>query len=214
MSISHHSLLLIGVQALALGCAHRAVTAATRPALSDAATRNIESDLRVARLHSAASPASNPYTPVRSSNASLYSWQSETRADCPPESSPVKAESERPLTSRAARGMLGSLPEQVPEPVIRTQPVSSELVVAQLRPALRQCFSRWLNERVDAAGSVRFVLELGCGGEVVSISAENQGVDETTLRCLFSAVAPARFAPPAGGRATVLVPVVFKNTGR
>ena len=210
MSKSHHLFLLIGAPALALGCANRD---ATRPALPAATRHDIESDLRVARLHSAAS-LSNPYAPIRSTKATVYSWQSETRADCPPGSSTVKAEDQRPSASLTGRNLLGSLPERTPEPVSRAPAVSSELVVAQLRPALRQCFSRWLNERVDAAGSVRFALELGCGGDVESISAENQGVDEATLTCLFAAVAPARFAPPAGGHATVLVPVVFKNTGR
>jgi len=57
-------------------------------------------------------------------------------------------------------------------------------------------------------------LELGCAGDVQAISAENQGVDQSTLSCLFSAVAPARFAPPVGGHATVPVPVVFKNAAR
>jgi hypothetical protein len=41
-----------------------------------------------------------------------------------------------------------------------------------------------------------------------------QGVDEPTLECLFTVVAPAQFEPPASGHATIQVPVVFKNAAR
>jgi len=49
---------------------------------------------------------------------------------------------------------------------------------------------------------------------VQAISADVQGVDEPTLECLFTVVGPAQFVPPAGGHATLQVPVVFKNAAR
>ncbi len=140
----------------------------------------------------------------------MYSWQSEKRAQCAPEALPRTLG----LEADPARAILAALPEGTPDPASKALPVSPDHVVAELRPALHHCFSRWLADRVDAQGSVRLALELGCAGEVEAISAKNQGVDESTLACLFSAVAPARFAPPAGGHATVLVPVVFKNGAR
>ncbi|MEI9950132.1 MAG: hypothetical protein WDO74_14450 [Pseudomonadota bacterium] len=159
-------------------------------------------------------PLTNPYAPIRSRNAAMYSWQSEKRAQCIPESLAQRADLEPRSEPGAARAMLAAFPERTSDPGGKTQAPSPDLVVAGLRHALHHCFSRWLDARVDAQGSVRFALELGCAGEVEAISAENQGVDESTLTCLFSAVAPARFAPPAGGHATVLVPVVFKNAAR
>jgi hypothetical protein len=97
-----------------------------------------------------------------------------------------------------------------PAPEVR----SPDLVVAALRPAFRRCFSRWLDAKADAEGSVRLALELGCGGEVQAISADVQGVDEPTLECLFTVIGPAQFGPPASGHATLQVPVVFKNAAR
>jgi hypothetical protein len=89
-----------------------------------------------------------------------------------------------------------------------------DLVVALLRPRFRQCFSHWLDANVDAEGSVRFALDLGCTGNVQAITADVHGVDEPTLACLFTVVGSARFDPPANGHATVQVPVIFKNTRR
>ncbi len=158
--------------------------------------------------------ASNPYAPIRARNANVYSWQSETRAVCTPEARSPQSGVERPLAPTAALGVLAALPERTSDPASRAQPVTPDFVVAALRPALHHCFSRWLDEHVDAQGSVRLKLELGCAGEVEAISAENRGVDPSALACLFSVVAPARFAPPAGGHATVLMPVVFRNAAR
>jgi len=57
-------------------------------------------------------------------------------------------------------------------------------------------------------------LELGCAGDVQAISAENQGVDQSTLSCLFSAVAPAPLCSASRRARYVPVPVVFKNAAR
>ena len=100
---------------------------------------------------------------------------------------------------------------QEPPPERRASP---DLVVASLRPAFRQCFSRWLDAKADAEGSVYFALELGCAGEVQSILADAKGVDAPTVECLFTVVGPAHFEPPRNGHATIQVPVVFKNASR
>jgi len=205
MSNSRHLLPLACAQALALSCAHRPELARSHPAISQIPGWGIESALR--STPAAAPSVSNPYAPTRTLAAGVYSWQSNKRTECPSEPSARVQRS-------AASGLLASFPEPTPEPVNKVQPVSPDSVVLALRPAIHHCYSRWLEARVDAQGSVRFALELGCTGDVRAISAENQGVDEGTLACLFSAVAPARFAPPVGGRATVLVPVVFKNAAR
>ena len=206
MSIFRHLLLLSCSPALLLACASRPELAGAKRALVAEAPRF--------ELPVLEPSASNPYAPTRSRNAAVYSWQSEKRAECPPESVAREDELESGSAFRAARSMVGALPDRATGAAGKAQGASPDLVVAALRPALHQCFSRWLDARLDAQGSVRFALELGCTGDVEAISAENQGVNESTLECLFSAVAPARFAPPPGGHATVLVPVVFKNTER
>ena len=207
MSNSRHLMLLACAQALALSCAHRPELARSQPAISQIPDWGVESALRSSATPAAAPSVSNPYAPTRTLAAGVYSWQSDKRTECP-------AESWARLQLSAAPGLLAAFPERILEPVDKAPPASADSVVLALRPAIHHCYSRWLEANVDAQGRVRFALELGCAGDVQAISAVNQGVDESTLTCLFSAVAPARFAPPVGGRATVLVPVVFKNAAR
>jgi len=214
MSTSRHLLLLACSHALVLSCASQPKPAQSQPAASNMSGLVVESEPRFAEPRSAIPPVANPYAPVRSLDAEVYSWQSEKRVECAPEPPLDASDAERTLEPSAARGVLAALPERTSDRASRAQPVSPDVVVAGLRLALHQCFARWLDDQADAQGSVRLALELGCAGEVDAISAQNQGVDESTLACLFSAVAPARFAPPAGGHATVQVPVVFRNAAR
>jgi hypothetical protein len=214
MSISRHHLLLACTNALALSCASRPELARSQLAVSDMPRSVIRSEPRSSEPRSAEPQVANPYAPVRSRDAAVYSWQSERRVACTPDPMAQAPEAERMLAPSTARGVLAAFPERTSEPASRAQPANTDLVVAALRPAFHHCFSRWLDDQADAQGSVRFALELGCAGEVEAISAENQGVDESTLACLFSAVAPAHFAPPAGGHATLRVPVVFRNAAR
>jgi hypothetical protein len=208
MSNSRRLLLLGCVPALTLSCAGRPTPVRSQPASSV-----MPQWLATSVLSSTPAPEAaisvNPYAPTRLAGAAVYSWQSEKPAECEPQSALSGADLER----RSTR-WLAALSESTSESTDQARPISADFVVAGLRPAIHHCFSRWLDSKLDAQGSVRLALELGCAGEVEAISAENRGVDESTLTCLFSALAPARFAPPAGGHATVLVPVVFKNAAR
>jgi hypothetical protein len=177
----------------------------------------------------AATGTPNPYAPVRSAEPAQYSWQSPSHAKCAQGSVASGPELDAVLTFSGSVGVFPPLPEEDPSAATKPgQPAldtwgsgeapppdkrvgSADTVVAALRPAFRHCFSRWLESNAEARGSVRFSLELGCTGEVQAISADVEGVDEPTLECLFSVVAPAQFEPPAGGHATLRVPVVFKN---
>jgi len=206
-----------------VSCAERAdpVRAAARPQAGPAAIV-FEAEPALA----AAAQAENPYAPIGSAKGGHFTWQSRTRAEC----SRVPAAT----LDRAAefRGSAVALPlpqgELLPAKRSETRSTwggseslsgdplgpSPDLVVASLRPRLHHCFARWLDDKADAEGSVRFSLELGCAGAVESISADVRGVDAPALECLFSVMAPARFAPPASGHATLAVPVVFKNASR
>lgn len=216
MSDPRHLPLLACTLALGVSCASRPKLASQASAALETRRAHVESEPRMLDLRTLEPQAqpTNPYAPIRTRKADVYSWQSEKRAVCTQEPPAATSGVERPLEASAAPGLLAALPERKSDAASNAQPVNPDLVLATLRPALHHCFSRWLDDQVDAQGSVRFKLELGCGGEVEAISAENQGVDARALECLFSAVAPARFAPPVGGHAVVLMPVVFKNAAR
>lgn len=187
-----------------------------------------------------ARPARHRYAPQRLSLLNSYAWHNPERPACG--RSPAPLASDESQTAQVKLSFSGSvalfplLPEDDPSvdqvklraerPAIDTwgtgsQPEATgaarrdpDHVVASLRPRLRSCFSSWLDRRAEAEGSIRLALELGCAGEVQAISAKADGVDEPTIECLFAVVAPAVFDPPAGGRATIHVPVVFKNSSR
>ena len=215
--------LLLWAPALALG-----VSCAERPdPVRVAASLPVERQpfvFDVAALKAAQAP--NPYAPIRSPKGRHFSWQSPTRSDCEHDPRALNAPSPAFRGSAVAFPLLAGVQSSAerlqaqntwggdePAPSDRTGP-SPDLVVAALRPRFHQCFSRWLDQRADAEGSVRFALEVGCAGAVQAISAEVQGVDDSTVGCLFGVVGPARFGAPVNGHATIQVPVVLKNTSR
>ncbi|MES1175656.1 MAG: hypothetical protein ABUL62_15150 [Myxococcales bacterium] len=209
MSISRHLPLLACAQVLVMSCASHPELARPRSAAAEAPRWNLASESPA--LHAPEPRANKPYAPTRLASSAVYVWQTEKPAECSTRMQPADRDAERPPAMLAGRDLLAMIPERTAAAPSAARSVSPELVVAGLRPALHHCFSRWQDEALDAQGSARFALELGCAGEVEAISAENRGVDEGTLACLFSAMGPAHFAPPAAGHATVLVPVMFKN---
>lgn len=159
----------------------------------------------------------DPYAPTRTSPTD-YSWQRSPRADCRARG-PLRFEgshaefpllADEPATPEALDTWgSGSAPLTVETPA----PRSADQVVAALRPRLRRCFSSWMERGRTSEGSVRFAVHIDCSGEVGAVAAKTSGVDEPTVTCLFGVVAQASFESPANGRATLQIPVVFKNAG-
>jgi hypothetical protein len=222
MSTPRRILLLACILAASVSCAHRPVPVRSAVSLTEGPSAIVfEPQL------AAATGTPNPYAPIRSAEPAHYSWQSPSHAKCPQASLASGSDRGTVLTFSGSVGVFPPLPEEDPSAARPAEPAldtwgsgdaptekrlgSADSVVVGLRPAFRQCFSRWLDSNADARGSVHFSLELGCTGEVQAISADVQGVDEPTLECLFRVVAPAQFEPPAGGHATLRIPVVFKN---
>ncbi len=233
--MSPHRFLLLLLSALgyaSFSCAQRAVPVQAAPSQDGPQTVELDTPPVAGR-------ALNPYAPKRSANGPEYSWQNATPSKCGAGPLPAAAPS-APTTTLTFDGSIGVFPVMTNEeasalqaqlaqdapgtwgsgaraeadPEAEHHVSNPELVVAALRPRFRQCFSHWLEAKADAQGSVRFALELGCAGEVQSISAAVQGVDQPTLECLFAVVAPAQFDPPPAGHASIQVPVVFKNAAR
>jgi len=226
MSIHRHALLLACIHASLVACASHPLPVQQPSAPPPSGPQAIEFEAAPRKP----ARATSLYAPTRNANSPHYSWQNATPRKC--ETAPAVKGPEAPLVLKF-EGSVGVFPP-MPDEVIDSQQAessealdtwgsgepkapesrSADFVVASLRPAFRHCFSRWLDAKADAEGSVRLALELGCAGDVQAISADVQGVDEPTLECLFTVVAPAQFGPPANGRATLQVPVVFKNASR
>jgi hypothetical protein len=93
-------------------------------------------------------------------------------------------------------------------PKVTGQVRDAETVVAGLRGAFRRCYMLGLNDYPDMAGSVQVRAKLGPNGEVQSIHAQPNGtITSSVASCVASRVRTARFAPPVGGTATVVIPV-------
>ncbi len=173
----------------------------------------------------------NPYAPTCITPLHQYAWKNPNHPPCSRSAPPVEAAPSYtaevklsffdsvaafPLLTDDTAGIVPPKPEAdgAPPASPATGRRDPNFVVASLRPRLRSCFSSLLERSEQAEGSIRFALSLGCAGEVQTISAKTEGVDESTIECLFAVVAPAMFGPPAGGHATIQVPVVFKNSAR
>jgi hypothetical protein len=179
----------------------------------------------------ASASAQNPYLPTRIAPLHQYAWQNPKHPPCSRSQALVDRNDTYttqvklsffgsvaafPLLADEDSGIVPPKPEAdgAPTETAGASRRDPDFVVASLRPRLRSCFSSLLERREQAEGSIRFALSLGCAGEVQTISAKTEGVDEPTIECLFAVVAPAMFDPPAGGHATIQVPVVFKNSAR
>ncbi len=82
-------------------------------------------------------------------------------------------------------------------------------VVAGMTAGFRRCYNKGLQEDPNMHGSMRVAAKLGPNGEVLSVSPAGSGLNGTVMSCVAARVSSAQFAPPAGGSATVLIPVTF-----
>jgi tetratricopeptide (TPR) repeat protein len=90
---------------------------------------------------------------------------------------------------------------------------NAERVVGELRRAFRTCFQRELESQSNAAGHIRTTATVGTDGSVASVLAVGSGLSTSMLDCVGTQVAGAKFSPPAGGRARIVIPVTFMMKG-
>ncbi len=74
----------------------------------------------------------------------------------------------------------------------------------------RACFNRGLRDDPQMAGEVRINARIGAQGEVLRAAAYgHHGLSDGVLWCTVDVVFASTFAPPAGGGATIVIPVTF-----
>lgn len=85
-------------------------------------------------------------------------------------------------------------------------------VVASLGPGFRRCYNATLREDVNAAGSVRLMARIGAQGEVLHVrTLTPASYVASMVTCPMAHLLTARFEPPQGGGATIVVPVTFTS---
>jgi hypothetical protein len=84
---------------------------------------------------------------------------------------------------------------------------NAEQVVAGLRPAFRRCYASALQQDPNMAGVADLGVKLGPGGEVTGVSVKGgNGLSPALVKCLSGVAERARFAPPPGGNAILIMP--------
>jgi len=87
---------------------------------------------------------------------------------------------------------------------------NASAVVAGMQAGFRRCYDRGLAENPDMQGSLRFTAKIGPSGEVLSVSPSGgAGLSDTVISCVSARIASAKFAPPEGGGATLVIPISF-----
>lgn len=86
---------------------------------------------------------------------------------------------------------------------------NASAVVASMAPAFRRCYNHALQKDPNTRGSARITGKIGAQGEVLSVSPSSSGLSADTVACISAVVASARFSPPEGGGATIVIPVTF-----
>lgn len=87
-------------------------------------------------------------------------------------------------------------------------------VVSAMRPSLRECYQRELNQSPYAAGGIHLTIRVGPDGSVVSVDAiplpsAPSTLSEKVTECVTRIALDAQFLPPEGGSAVIQVPVTF-----
>ncbi len=83
-------------------------------------------------------------------------------------------------------------------------------VVARASAGFRACYNSGLANNPDSGGKITLRLQVGAGGEVVSVASNVAGnFSPSVVGCIKRRAQSLRFPPPDGGTAVVTVPIAF-----
>ena len=95
-------------------------------------------------------------------------------------------------------------------PGSRGSVANAATVVAGLAASFRRCYNRALQQDPEMKGTIRMIARIGAAGEVSRVRALTPAsYAELMVTCPMQRLLEARFAPPDGGGATIVVPVTF-----
>lgn len=87
---------------------------------------------------------------------------------------------------------------------------SAQSVIAGMGPSFRRCYNNGLQTNPNMKGSLRITARIGPNGEVVVANPSGgNGLSKEVIDCVVARFKSARFSPPEGGGATIVVPVSF-----
>ncbi len=134
----------------------------------------------------------------------------------PPEAQPVVSPTEPEAAENPAKGSAigtgavaaaGNGEENTALPIDSSNP---QIVLAKMGPDFRRCYNRGLSTDPNMKGSLRVTARLAPDGKVVVANASGgNGLSKEVISCVVTRVKSAQFNPPAGGGATIVIPVNF-----
>lgn len=132
----------------------------------------------------------------------------------PPVAPPVAAQHEPDESANSATGSATSTGQAAAtnegSVVVGGDVSNAQSVLATMRPAFRSCYNRGLQTNPNMKGSLRITARIGPNGEVVVANpAGGNGLSKEVIDCVVTRVKSARFSPPVGGGATIVLPVSF-----
>ena len=87
---------------------------------------------------------------------------------------------------------------------------NARATVVGLAPVFRACYNDVLRQDPAMKGWIRLIATIGAGGEVLRVrTLAPASFAESMIQCPMERLLAVRFAPPEGGRATIIVPVTF-----
>lgn len=87
-------------------------------------------------------------------------------------------------------------------------------VVTAMRQPFRDCYNQALATTPDAEGTIRLTMKVSADGTVSDTAATVKGKLGSAVECVRAVAARAKFEPPEGGSAVIVVPVTFVRTER
>jgi hypothetical protein len=100
------------------------------------------------------------------------------------------------------------VPDPIPGPTIGGVP-DADAVIAKNRWRFAACFRKVVAESNDPGGTVKVLVSVGEGGEVISASPQSTSASPALTQCLVSSFYPMKFKAPDGGTAQFSVPIVL-----
>ncbi len=81
-------------------------------------------------------------------------------------------------------------------------------VVASMAAGFRRCFNRGLQDDPNMKGTVRVTAKIDKNGDVLGATPSASGtLSENVVNCVVARVSSAKFSPPEGGAAVIVIPV-------
>jgi hypothetical protein len=87
---------------------------------------------------------------------------------------------------------------------------NADSVIAGMAGDLRRCHATALQADAATHGTLRVTVKVEATGGVVVIDESHEGLTPELVSCVITRVQSAKFSPPQGGAATVVIPITFE----